>query len=345
MKIKCIRLLLLTVGAMPLFGSIFILGGTGLPLPHVYAADEGNDDDCVNNSDRTIEVSCDTTFAQLAKNIDDSLLKNTGNGEYLLDADVRVDKGAMLVIAAPEVSWIKISNQGSPQYNILVDGGQMDIVGAKITSWDPEKNKVVDQNEEGSVPRPYINYQDVKGGIIQNSELGYMGYDGSEKRGFSLAGDTSNIVIRHSDFHHWWYAFYSNGAENVTVDGNDYHDNYRYAIDPHTGTHHMNIMNNRVYNNPGSGIICSIDCSNILIENNTIHDNGKNGISLSRNMHDSIVRNNTIWNSPRGIATNESSHNEVYGNVIYNVSEGFHYANGHTPKNKIYDNEVREVEE
>jgi parallel beta-helix repeat protein len=83
----------------------------------------------------------------------------------------------------------------------------------------------------------------------------------------------------------------------------------------------MKFVNNQAYNNPGSGTICSIDCSVISIENNIIHDNGKNGISLSRNMHDSIVRNNTIYNSPRGIAINESAHNEIYENTMYYDSE------------------------
>ena len=321
---------------------VFFVGFAPLTTSPLAYATSSN---CINLSDRTIEVSCDTTFAQLAKNVnDDSLLKILGNGEYLLSADLHINEDASLLIAAPEVTWIKISNKGSPQYNILVDGGQMDIKGVKITSWDPEKSAVVDQNSKGSVPRPYINYKDAKGGIIQTSELAYMGYDGNEKRGFSLAGDTSNIEIRDSDFHHWWYAFYSNGAENVTIDNNQFHDNYKYAIDPHTGTHDMKITNNHVYNNPGSGIICSIDCYDILIENNTIHDNGKTGINLSRNMHDSIVRNNTIYNSPREISISDSPNNEIYDNTIYDVAEGFHYVDGHTPKNKIHDNTIHEDE-
>jgi mannuronan 5-epimerase len=352
MKIKYIGLLLLTVAAMPLFASIFIIEGTGSLLPPVYAVDEDDDNDCVNHSDGTIEVTCDISFAQLAKNVNgDSVLKNLGNGTYLLSADLKVNEGAKLVIAAPDVTWIKISNKGSSQYNILVDGGQMDIYGTKITSWDPDKNSVVEQNEKGSIPRPYINYQDSEDGVIQNSELAYMGYAGNEKRGLSFTKTTANIEIRNSDFHHWWYAFYSNGAKNVTIDNSTFHDNYKYAIDPHTGTHDMNITNNHVYNNPGSGIICSLDCSDILIQNNTVHDNGKHGIGLSRNMHESIIRNNTIYNSPRGIVISESPKNEVYGNMIYNTSDGFHLTvpssppiDGHTTENRIYNNTIRDSE-
>jgi parallel beta-helix repeat protein len=251
-----------------------------------------------------------------------------------------------LAIASPEVTWIKISNKGSPQYDILVDGGQMDINGVKITSWDPDENSVVYQDASGSIPRPYIAYDDAKGGgIIQNSELAYMGYNGGIHRGFSIIGESADIELRNNDFHHWWYAFYSNGAENVTIDGNKFHDNYKYAIDPHSGTRDMKITNNHVYNNTGTGIICSEDCANILIEANLVHNNPKVGIHLSKNMHDSIVRNNLIYNSDRGISFNGSPDNEIYNNTIRNVTVGLHITQpiddisiGPSDGNKIYNN-------
>lgn len=304
--------------------------------------------DCAKASGRAIEVACDTiSLGQLAKNInDDSILKNLGNGEYLLNADLAVEKDARLILAAPEVSWLKISNGGTPeQYNIVVNG-YMDIDGVKVTSWDPDKNSVVGQDALGSIPRPYIRYQDAQGGVIQNSELAYMGHDGEKRRGFSLGGTTTNIEIKNNDFHHWWYAFFSAGVGNVTVDGNKFHDNYAYAIDPHTGTHDIKITNNHVYNNAGYGIICSEDCFNILIEGNIVHDNPLSSITLSKNVHDSTVRSNIVYNSDKGINFNASPDNKVYNNTIRNVTVGFYITQ---PKdgsiapssgNRIYNNTV-----
>lgn len=130
-----------------------------------------------------------------------------------------------LAIASPEVAWVKISNDrvmstGS-QYSIRVLG-YMDIDGVKITSWDPARNFVVEQNANRTVPRPFIRYQDAEGGIIQNSELSHMGYHSapgtglSYLRGFSIIGNESaNTEIRNSDVHHFSYAFFSNGASNI----------------------------------------------------------------------------------------------------------------------------------
>jgi hypothetical protein len=64
----------------------------------------------------------------------------------------------------------------------------MDIDGVKTTSWDPEENAVVYQDSLGSVPRPYIRYQDADSGVIQNSELAHMGYDGKKGGAFHSTG-------------------------------------------------------------------------------------------------------------------------------------------------------------
>jgi parallel beta-helix repeat protein len=130
------------------------------------------------------------------------------------------------------------------------------------------------------------------------------------------------------------------------IDGNKYHHNHKYAIDPHTGTYNMRITNNLVYENGSIGIICSLDCYDILTENNRVYDNPKTGIMLSRNTHDPIVRNNTISNSDRGIVITESPDNEVHNNVIYNVSNGILLVHptspddGFTTGNRVYNNTV-----
>jgi hypothetical protein len=64
------------------------------------------------------------------------------------------------------------------------------------------------------------------------------------------------------------HAFYSAGSRNVTIDdnNNEYHDNYMYAIDPHSSTSDMNTTNNYyIHHNRYDAIICSEDCSNLLI--------------------------------------------------------------------------------
>jgi hypothetical protein len=336
-----------TATLLVIITSIVALNAT--PTSILYATTMAKEEACFNVDGRTIEITCNISFDKLARGVNDSkLIKNLGRGEYLLSADIHVEDRARLTISSSEVTWLKISNEGgrSRQYNILVNGN-IDIVGVKITSWDPDKNSVVEQNSKGSVPRPYIRFQAVRDGLIQDSELAYMGYGSGGERGFSLTDRSANMIINNSDFHHWWYAFYSNDARNITLIGNEYHDNYLYAIDPHSGTRDMNITGNHVYRNAGYGIICSEDCSRILIEGNHVHDNPLGSITLSKNMHHSTVKDNLIYNSDKGINFNASPRNEIYNNTIRNVTVGFYLTQpsggsvGESVRNVIHNNTVK----
>ena len=70
------------------------------------------------------------------------------------------------------------------------------------------------------------------------------------------------------------------------------------------------------------GIICSLDCYNIIVENNTVYNNTKMWIMLSRNMTNSIVKNNNVSNEDRGIVISESSNNEIYNNTVSRSGSG-----------------------
>src|ERR671919_388706 len=143
-----------------------------------------------------------------------------------------------------------------------------------------------------------------------------------------------------------WFAFYSRGAYNIVVDGNEYHHNIKYALDPHSGTHDMNITNNYLHHNP-IGAICSDRCSNILIEGNRVEHNTDHGIFFSRNMYDSIVRNNHVSNTTSGITVSESPNNQIYNNTIEGAtSYGIRLFNpdipddGVTEGNLVYNNTI-----
>jgi parallel beta-helix repeat protein len=182
---------------------------------------------------------------------------------------------------------------------------------------------------------------------IINSEFGYLGYQESGRRGFDLFGEgpSHDMVMMGSKFHHMWFAFYSNGAYNIVVDGNEYHNNIKYALDPHTGTYNMKITNNWLHHNP-LGVICSLDCYNILIEGNLVEHNSNYGIFFSRNMHDSIARNNHVYNSSIGITVSESPNNQIYNNAIEGARQGIRLFNpeladdGFTENNLVYNNDI-----
>jgi parallel beta-helix repeat protein len=306
----------------------------------------GGEDACIDyeRTENTITVECNASFRNVVGAIDDqSVLEDLGDGgEYLLKANLQVDDDATFSMSANDIKWLKIAGT-----NGIIVNGKIQIDGVRITSWDPEANSPVSQTSVGTIPRAYINLRGSEGGFVHNSEIAYLGYQEFGRRGFDLFGGdeaSHDLEIRGSKFHHMWFAFYSRGAYNITVDGNEFYSNIKYALDPHSGTCDMNITNNWLHHNP-IGAICSDRCYNILIEGNVVHHNTDSGIFFSRNMHDSIARNNHVYNSSTGITVSESPGNQIYNNIIHGAtSEGVLLFNpglpddGFTENNHIYSN-------
>jgi parallel beta-helix repeat protein len=318
---------------------------------HLRFTAEGGECIDYEASENTITIECNASFLDVVQTINDpDILENVGDSEYILNANLEV---------ADDVSFAMTSNQDGLQYlkiigaNGIIVYGKILIYGVKITSWDISDEDVIQQNINGTIGRGYVQFAASEGAEIINSEFGYLGYVEPGRRGFDLLGGgapSHDMVIRGSKFHDMWVAFYSRGAYNITVDGNEYYNNIKYALDPHTGTHDMNITNNWLHHNP-IGAICSDRCHNILIEGNLVEHNADHGIYFSRNMHDSIVRNNNVYNTTSGITVSESPNNQIYNNTIEGaISQGIRLFNpdipddGLTEDNFVYNNSIIDSE-
>jgi parallel beta-helix repeat protein len=303
----------------------------------------------------TIMISCDASFQDIVQAMNQpNILEQDAeqNGQYILNANLEVADG---------VTFEMTSNGDGLQYlklagaNGIIVYGKILIDGVRITSWDVSQGDIIQQDINGTISRGYIQFAASERSQIINSEFGYLGYDEPGRRGFDLygggGGPSHDMVIRGSTFHDMWFAFYSNAAYNIVVDGSEYHHNLRYAIDPHTGTHDMNITNNYLHHNR-YGAICSEDCYNILIEGNAVHHNTDAGIVFSRNMTNSIARNNHIHNTTTAISLSESPNNQIYNNTIESATdEGILLFNpeviddGFTEDNIVYDNVISSSED
>jgi parallel beta-helix repeat protein len=323
---------------------------------HLFnTAEAGEGGECIDydGSDNTITINCDASFLDVVQTINDpDVLENRGNGEYILNANLEVADGITFVMTSNQdgIQFLKIAGE-----NGITVYGRILIDGVKITSWNISDDEVILQNINGTIRRGYVRFAGSEGAQIFNSEFGYLGDVEPGRRGFDLLGRgqgaSYDMVIRGSKFHDMWMAFFSNGAHNITVEGNEYYNNIKYALDPHTGTYNMTIRSNWLHDNP-IGAICSFNCYNILIEGNLIEHNTDYGIFFSRNMHDSIARNNHITDTTSGITVSESPNNQIYNNTIEGAtSQGIRLFNpseppydGFTEGNLVYDNRIIDSE-
>jgi parallel beta-helix repeat protein len=317
-------------------------------------AEEEEEEVCIDydSAENTIAINCDGSFLDVVQAINDDpeILEDIGSGEYLLNANLEVADGVTFEMNSNDdgLQYLKIAGA-----NGIIVQGRIEISGIIITSWDTEANSPIFQTITGSVPRAFINLRESEGGFVHNSEIAYLGYQEFGRRGFDLFGDgpSHDLEIRGSKFHNMWFAFYSRGAYNIVVDGNEYYDNIKYALDPHSGTHHMSITNNYLHHNP-IGVICSDRCYNILIEGNRVEHNTDHGIFFSRNMYNSIARNNYVFNTPSGITVSESPNNQIYNNTIEGATRsGIRLFNpelpddGVTEGNLVYNNIISSSED
>jgi mannuronan 5-epimerase len=271
----------------------------------------------------TINITCDASFLDVVQAINDPEVleqEEEQNGQYILNANLEVADGVTFEMTSngENLQYLKVAGA-----NGIIVYGKILIDGVRITSWDVSEDGVVQQDMNGTIPRGYIQFAASEGAQIINSEFGYLGYNEPGRRGYDLlggGGPSHDMEIRGSKFHDMWMAFYSKEAYNIIVDGNEYYNNIKYALDPHTGTYNMNITNNWLHHN-WIGAICSDDCYNILIEGNVAEHNSNAGIFLSRNMTNSIARNNNVYNSSTGILVSESPNNQIYNNTIEGATE------------------------
>ena len=269
---------------------------------HLGFTAEAGEGECIDydQSENTISINCNASFLDIVQTINDpDIIENPGTGEYLLNANLEVADGVTFEMNSngDGLQYLKIAGE-----NGIIVYGKILINGVKITSWDVSEEDVVSQDMNGTIPRVYVQFAASEGSQIINSEFGYLGDVEPGRRGFDLlggGGPSHDMEIRGSKFHDIWMAFYSNGAYNIVVDGNEYYNNIKYSLDPHTTTHDMNITNNWIHNNP-IGPICSDKCWDILIEGNLIQDTTNAAIFFSRNMTDSIARNNHVINARTG---------------------------------------------
>ena len=334
--------------------------------------------DCVKYDpiEKTITITCHSAnlsdvYSQLRNpEILDKETSTPTGAVWLLNAAIIIEKGATLYINSTDTSWLKIiapdrefaSEAGDSEENPISRANAIEIFGSvkidsvKITSWDLSTNhyaitegkRILKGNEyevQLGSPRPFISVKGEATGTtdITNSEIAYLGYEEGIGEG-PVVGLTyfggNGSIIRNNDIHHLYFAFYSNGVRNITIENNRIHNSGQYGIDPHTGTHDMIIRNNIVYDNIGQGIICSVDCYNITIEGNKVFGNKGAGIMFSRNMHDSTARNNTVFDETECIFVSGSHSNQIYNNTVSSCSVAGLYLKAGSTNNSVHDNKI-----
>jgi parallel beta-helix repeat protein len=247
------------------------------------------------------------------------LLRELAPGEWLLSANLRISKGAVLQIAGPNVRWLKLRSDATGFVWIKAFGAQLTFADTCVTSWDVGASSV-DMNN--AVGRSFVLARDGARMDIHSSELSYLGYFANESYGVAWRQPGTTGTAIDSRFGHNFYGLYSYEASDLVIRGNEVHHSVRYGIDPHTRANRLLIEGNISHHNGKQGIILAEECDNNTIRGNTVYANALHGIVVYQRSNNNVVEGNISYsNRLQGINVNDSSNNTIRGNTTYDNGE------------------------
>lgn len=268
---------------------------------------------------------------------DNSLLRRSGKGIYILSVPLVIEVGAILSIQEGD-SLLLSAEKGA----LISNFGNLYINRAIVKGWNVEQNQPAFYKNPQAF-RPYIvSWCGSRSDIVQ-SEIGYLGYEDSKSYGLTYTscadtlyeedspvavGATGKII--NSRIKDLYFGFYSYEAVDISIVGNQFDTNIVYGIDPHDRSKNLIIADNKVTGTREKhGIILSRDITNTYIVNNYIEQNAGSGIMLDRNSRQNIISDNVVSNNTGdGISIYESPGNFFKRNkVTENGSVGLRVRN------------------
>lgn len=280
------------------------------------------------------------TLATVGRTLDrPELLQEAAPGEWLLSANLQIEKGATLRIAAPEVRRLKLRSDAGGFVWIKAVGGRLEFVDTCITSWDSRRSSVDAHYADG---RSFVLARSGAWMSIRGSELSYLGYDEYESYGVAWRQEGTRGEIINSRLGYNYYGLYSYEVSELVILDNEVHHSIQYGIDPHTRSHRLRIENNLAHHNGKHGIILAEECTESVIRSNTVFYNNAHGIVLYQESNGNLVERNVVFgNRMQGMNVNDSSHNTLRRNTVYdNLEDGIGVGQD-ARGNVITHNEVR----
>ncbi len=278
----------------------------------------------------------------------EDLLAHEGDGVYLLKVNLEIKRHAVLLVEAPQVTWLKLRSDQQSSVRIFGDSANIGISRTKVTSWDPLLSDVDREHQDG---RAHLRVNNGRMDIV-DSEVAYLGQPKVRNSGGGVYGISWRVenssrfehelttgTFENNDIHNNYMGFYSFGATGMILRNNRVYNNIEYGLDPHDDSNNFIVENNEVFGNGNHGIIFSRRCVNNIIRNNRSYNNQLHGIMLDRESNNNSIYNNYVEGNVDGIALWRSDLNSIYNNQLVDNRRGIRM-NRRSADNVAYDNQI-----
>ncbi len=249
------------------------------------------------------------------------LLRADAPGDWWLAANLTLEAGAQLTIAAPVVWRLRLRSDAEQFVALRARGAILELRDVCILAWDAARRQPDQQVDDG---RSFILARDGARLLILRSELSFLGYDAPESYGVALRLEGTTGRVEDSVLGYNYYGLYAYAASDLLIRGNRVHHSLRYGIDPHTRSNRLRIENNLADHNGKHGIILAEGCSDSVVRDNVAYANRLHGIVIYQHSDHNLVEYNLSYaNGDQGINVNQSANTMLRGNTVHhNGSDG-----------------------
>ena len=255
---------------------------------------------------------------------DPSLLNNTTDKIWFLNANISVLDGATLTVNSNDTIWLKINSTFPTDAYSIISRGNLIISDTKISSWNTTSNQEAALRDY-DMPRSYIASPSGASGQmnITNSNLTHLGFNGGQDTwGVSYYSGGGSIIQNNNLSLNFRPLYFGQNASNILISGNTINDNMQNGITIYKSSY-INISDNEIRNNGLQGIACLFQCNTIAAKNNEIYNNARDGIRFDKNTINSLLKYNQIHdNKQSGMAIRNSSFNTITSNTLNNNRVG-----------------------
>jgi parallel beta-helix repeat protein len=170
------------------------------------------------------------------------------DGAWLLSRSLVVRPGASLEVRD---TTLRLRSEPNRFVGLEARGGHLEITDSTVTSWAPGAGRPDDRADDG---RAWVLARDGSVMNVVRSRLERLGYDRAERSGVAWRTRTTSGTISRSTFAGNWDGAHLQGGRNLRIEDSVFRQNGRHGIVVAQGANDVTLTGNEVHDNRRSGI-------------------------------------------------------------------------------------------
>jgi parallel beta-helix repeat protein len=260
------------------------------------------------------------------------------DGAFLLSRSLVVRRGASLEVGK---TTLRLRSEPSRFVGLEARGGHLQITDSTVTSWAPATGRPDERPQDG---RAWVLARDGSVLDVVGSSMERLGYARAERYGVAWRNRATGGTISRSTFAGNWYGAYLQGCRNLRIEDSVFAGNAGHGLVVFQGANDVTLAGNEVHDNRLSGIDVNSSLR-LRLTGNIVYGNGL-GLHIHGASRSVVAEANRLTaNRLDGLRVSSGAAQvSASRNLIdFNRRAGVFIAHGSAeigPANRLLDNEM-----